>query len=269
METTRHCVWLSAVGLIFLLSLTWVAQGQRQVSDAPRGLFSGLPGVLSHQIAALGDRARSVGKERVVLNGEFSDDLGRRFPVRVTLQLPEWVRLEGFNPGGLPLTFEEANVSRGQTRADEKLLETFSMDTPEGMFASIRRGGAVQLAGLRFGPDHLAMPHYSGPRYDIYDVTHPVEPDGSSPGRLRRYYFDSETGLLASTQYINELQAVHVETRFSNWQIVEHSAFPTNVERLENGRVVFAFRFNKVAAEPRQDPTRLSIPEEPVALKEE
>ena len=257
----------STACLLLTLFVTSVAPAQRRVSESSSRLFRDPPGVLAAQTAAVGSRARTPGQEKVILRGEFSDDLGRRFPVRVTLQLPELVRLEGFNPGREALAYNHSSPSRAASWVDQQLLDTFALDTFEGMLASIRAGAALQLVGLRFGPS--AMPGYSGPHFDVYEVTNPPREDPHRGEWLRRYFFNSGTGLLASTQYMDESRAAGIETRFSEWQSVQGSVYPTRIERFENGRPVFTFTFHKVSAQPRQDPAAFPTIEEPVGAEEE
>jgi hypothetical protein len=82
--------------------------------------------------------------------------------------------------------------------------------------------------------------------------------------RVKRYFFDSATGLLATTQYTDERLGLNIETRFPAWQNVQGSSYPTRIERFENGQQVFAFTFDEVGAEPRQDPRQFPVLEEPV-----
>jgi hypothetical protein len=265
-KTSRR--WPLVAGLLLSLSLAAaVPTSQRRATGDPEWLFSNLPGSLGAQVAALGKRAAAPEQARVLLSGEFLDEQERRRPVRVTLQLPELVRLDGISPGGPALSRTPSEPGRRLAQREQRLLDTFATDTAEGMFTAIKAGAAVQVAGLRAGPG-AAIRGYTGPLYDIYEVTEPPQEDPST-ARLRRYFFNSETGLLASTRYWDETLAADVETRFPDWQTVDGSSYPARVDRLENGRLVFSFRFNKFTAAGRQDPSRLPVIDEPVEKKEE
>jgi hypothetical protein len=176
--------------------------------------------------------------------------------IRLILQLPGLLRLEGLSPGGPPLTFDGETRLHRNSRTEESLLETFTSDTAEGMLASIKDGAAVQLIARRVGPDPSKRQSEPSPLYDIFEVSGPVRSSATVLERLKRYFFDSETGLLASTQYLDETFSppMAVEVRFSDWRRVDGSAYPGHVERLENGHAVFSLTVTTIAASPRQDP---------------
>jgi len=217
-------------------------------------LLRDLPSRLDLHTAALGERILAAGKEKTVLTGQFVDENGKSTTVRLTLQLPGLLRLEGLTPNGPPLTFDGETRSYRNSRREEALLETFTADTAEGMLASIKDGAAVQLIGRRVGPDRSKR--QAAPPYDIYEVAGPVRSSATGLERLKRYLFDSETGLLASTQYVDETFSppMSVETRFSDWRRVDGSVYAGRIERFENGHQVFSLSVTTIAASPRQDP---------------
>src|SRR5437764_10278907 len=120
----------------------------------------------------------------------------------------------------------------------------------------------MRLIGQRFGPDHRKQPMYAGPRLDIYESMEPVLTRFDRPNRLRRYYFDSATGLLASTRHTeaNGSHAVQVETRIVSWFSVQGSAYPTRIELYEDGRLVFAVVTKSASANPAVDIGTLRLP---------
>ena len=73
--------------------------------------------------------------------------------------------------------------------------------------------------------------------------------------RRKRYYFNSDTGLLHSTRYNDQTAgSIRVHTVFSNWQVVDGSAYPGRIERYEAGTLRFMFVVAGVANGPRQAP---------------
>jgi hypothetical protein len=74
---------------------------------------------------------------------------------------------------------------------------------------------------------------------------------------MKRYYFDSDTGLLNSTRYTDATVStgLRVETRFSNWGQVEGSAYPGRIERFEDDRSVFTLIISAASSRPRRDAT--------------
>jgi hypothetical protein len=231
------------------------AQQRSPVVAASSDLFRNLPSALHSHTAALGDRVLVSGKERTVLNGRIIDEKGKSSSVQLTLQLPGLMRLEGLTPDGQPLVFDGETRSHRNTRTEEALLETFTADTAEGMLASIKEGAAVQLIARRVsGPSRRQSE--ASRTHDIFEVSGQVRSSATAIERLKRYFFDSETGLLASTQYLDETFSppIVVETRFSEWRRVDDSAYPGHVERLENGHTIFSLTVNAIAASPRQNP---------------
>src|SRR5262249_50614067 len=138
--------------------------------DAP---FIAMPSVVTPQIAALGERAHRPGKEKIIFVGQYVDSSGNH-PAQVTYQVPGFVRLEGFKPGSASVTFDGERSYGSTSAADDSFLETFIMDTTEGMLASTKHGSGLRLLGRQFQPNPKNFPKYSGPRYDIYEIAAPV-----------------------------------------------------------------------------------------------
>ncbi len=244
------------LSVVFAVAPLALAQQRQGAAAGSPGLLRNLPSALHSPASALGSRVRAAGKERTHLSGQIVDEKGMRASVQVTLQLPGLVRLEGLFPDGRSLVFDGETRLHRNTRLEETLLETFTSDTAEGMLASIQEGAAVQVIARRVRPDASKRQGEAAPLYDIYEVSGPVRSSAAGHERLKRYLFDSETGLLRSTQYWDETVSppIGVETRFSDWRRVEESAYAGHIERLENGHTVFSFTFATIAALPRQNP---------------
>jgi hypothetical protein len=221
-----------------------------------RDSFSiGMPSVVAPQIGALGERASRPGKEKITFVGQYVDSSGNR-PAQVTYQTPGLVRIEGFKSGSASITFD-GDRSYGSTSAtDDAFLETFTMDTAEGMLESTRRGGGLRLLGRQFQPHPKKFPQYTGPGYDIYEIAAPVRSRQDQAVRLKRYYFDSKTGWLLRTRYRDQTTTtpVTVETRFSGWRTIDGSAYPGRIDRYENGQAIFSFVVTNISAGPRVEP---------------
>jgi hypothetical protein len=151
---------------------------------------------------------------------------------------------------GRVLSFDGERATGVISNSDEAALEVFTMDLPEGMFASLRSGAALQHLGNRFGPDLRLNPNYTGPRLDIFHVTarSPISHDPEL--RTKFFYFDSATGYLQRTLYGDS------ETRFSDWGIIDGSAYPGRVDHYENGQLVFSFTAAKILASHAADPAQ-------------
>jgi hypothetical protein len=244
----KHAVVTVVLG--FLSTLAVVAQTTTP-SDSPLSM----PSVVIPQLAALGDRVRFPGKEKTTFIGQYIDGSANR-PAQMTYQLPGLVRLDGFKPGSASISFDGQRSYGASTAADDAFLETFIMDTPEGMLASMRRGAALRLLGRQFQPNPRNFPKYSGPRFDIYELAAAVSSRQDQIVRLKRYYFDSKTGWLLRTRYRDRTRSpyVNVEVRFSGWKTIDGSAYPGRIDRYENGRPVFSFVVVNTSAGPRGEP---------------
>lgn len=249
-RTIATCSVLFGLCAASLLGQARVLPAQReQLSSVPRGLS----GELLFQVRAVGARLQVPGKEETVLTGQWMTAGGNPKAIVVTQQISGMVRIDGVKDK-VPITFDGDLSQGGSDRSQEALLETFVMDTIEGMVYSVRSGGAVRLLGRGFGADPRVVPDYKGPRYDIYEVTAPVRSRQDQQVRIKRYYFDSASALLVSTRYTDPTvsSGLNVETRFSEWRQVNGSLYPGRIERYENGQSIFSFIVTAASSHPRQ-----------------
>ena len=244
----------SIFSLLILAATSSDSQGQdaqtrqrEQLSSLPKAL----PSANQHQVQALGTRMRTAGKEETVLDAQFVDEVGNKKSIHVVYQISGMVRIEGV-PDKTVVTFDGEFTHGVADRTDESLLDTFVMDTTEGMLYSLRKGASMVLLGHDFRPDSRVASDYKGPRYDIYLVTAPDRLRRAGALQSRRFYFDSATGLLASTRYA-DFAGMTVETCFLNWVHVDGSAYPTTIERYENGRLAFAITVATATSQPRRN----------------
>jgi hypothetical protein len=241
----RKAFFMAAVLAVFALPCAWGQANSAGFID----LIATLADSFHSQISALGDRLRSRDKASTVFHGRFIQGQSPSRPARVTLQVPEgFTRLEGFLPGNTPLVFDGDSHAR-RPKMDANFLETFAMDTVEGLIASLRNGAAARLvaqdsAGTR------GVGNKDEPRYVIFEVTDLVRTDGGGSYRQKFFYFDTRTGLLARTLYQDEGTAV--EVRFSHWQRVDGSAYPGQIDRLEDHQLQFSFVVSEVSAGPQK-----------------
>ena len=245
---------VNALLLVVLLFGMTADTAWSQVTRRTKRAFAAAPSSASAQIDALGVRVQVLGKELTTLAGDYLDEVGQRRPVQILHQLPNLVVLRGF--ANRELKFDGRLASFGLPALDAALLETFGSDTPEGMLTALERGAAARLMGRGFKPDVPAVANYTGPSYDIYEVTAPAL-GADTPVRKKFYYFDSNSGLLVSTRYhdLNVTPAVRVEVRFSDWGRVDGSAYPGRIDRYENDRRVVSFISTATSAGPAVDVT--------------
>jgi hypothetical protein len=228
-----------AVVICFLAASAF---GQDKSPATERQRFNTVPTSLGPAVSAVGPRLNVKGKERTVFTGQYIDDTGTRFPVRMIHQLPNLVSLEGFGKNAATLKFDGKKTTLRKSAANDALIETLASDTCEGMLASIQKGAAVRLLGRFFKPDLKEDPNYKGDGFDVYEVSAAVSSVTDQPVRMKFYSFDSISGLLASTRYKDDTQGrgKDVEIRFSNWQKVNGSDYAGQIDRYENGRLIFS-----------------------------
>jgi hypothetical protein len=240
--------WIAV--LVLFPKSAWTQEALIRQRDVLASVPKAMPSDLMGPVAALGARMRIAGKEESVFEGQFVDATGRKKALRVVHQISGVVRIE--SPVDKTSLSFDGDVTQGiRDRDGESLVDTFVLDSPEGMIYAIRNGASMQLLGRGFVSDSKRSDPQV-PRYDIYEVTSPDRTNKTSGFRRRLYYFDSQTGLLASTRYTDRDGAA-VETRFSGWGQVDGSMYPSRIERYENGHLSFSFVAGTVTARSRQD----------------
>jgi hypothetical protein len=213
-----------------------------------------LPNSLAPQLDALGTRMTADGKENTVYEGVLTDASGNMSQARVMVQ-SGMAKLEGFKGAGSIMAFDGSQATGISNRADESTVESFLMDMPESLLATAGKTAAVRLLGRQFGPDPRTEPGYTGPQYDIYDVTMPIIYKATGAMRPKQFYFDADTHLLAKTEYYDRSAnpAIKVETRFSVWGTIDGSLYPARIDHYENDALVFSFIATAITGGPAVD----------------
>ena len=257
MRRRRISVFPFMIAIAVYLSLP-AAHGQKTTTGPPQDLLNVLPSAVTPHADALGERVLRAGKERTALVGQLVDERGERVSMRVTLQLPRMVGLEGLRPNMPAIVSDGRSSVHSVSKTEGELLEIFSSDTAEAMLAFVKEEAAIHVLGRRVKASGQGT---DSPLYDIYEVVAAVPSGATTLERLKRYSFDSGTGLLARTEYLDETYSppVAIEIRFSDWQRVEDSAYPGRLDRLENGRLIFSWIATRIQVLPRQDPSNFGV----------
>jgi|WetSurMetagenome_2_1015567.scaffolds.fasta_scaffold212121_2 hypothetical protein len=257
----------AAIALLMTIAFCGIASGGNDTNDTndtkdmketarPPSYYERISPELQFQCDMLGGRMKTAGKEMTVYEGELFDAAGKSSLARATVQLPGLAKLEGFINSKSALAFDGDKATGAVNRSDEALLEMFLMDMPEAIIeAATRTTTSFRLLGRNFGPDRRDVPNYTGPRYDIYIMTTPIVYKKTELMSVKKCYFNSVTGLLQKVAYSDQSvsPAVKVETRFSAWGIIDGSTYPGQIERYEDGKLVFSFIANKITGGPGAD----------------
>jgi hypothetical protein len=243
-------VFASLILAASLIAVPFLSQTLRRAMPP----FRSIPDIASPQLDALGARVLRGGKELTTMTGEYSDETGRRTLAQAIHQLPNLVMLRGFSANHPELKFDGRRHTPDLTFAEQAVLDTFMTDLPEGMLASMQDGAAVRLLGRGFKPSTTASGNYAGVEYDIFEVV-AASFDPADIFRMKFYYFDSNSGLLASTRYSDTSTTPPglIETRFAEWRAVDGSAYPGKIERYKSGRLQFSFAITTSISRPAID----------------
>src|SRR5262245_11289437 len=211
---------LMAVGAITLATFTTVARRSKtdsvarqdtaaQPTPTPsansyvrRGL---LQSRLRMALNALGDRLEKPGKERLTLVGTLRrQGNSQATPFRLFLEWPRRMRLEEQGSQQRVIGFDGSNgwaLGGTLSGADQEMIETLAFDSVDNFFLGQMQGVATRTLGSRFRLDDGATTNYTGPFYDIYQVTDRVKIGAANREQPKLFYFNSDTKLIERVYY--------------------------------------------------------------------
>ncbi len=215
---------------------------------------------LRWHLKMLGDRIEKPGKERINITGTIKrTGDAQALPMAVTLEFPDRLRLtvqDGLQQRVVTFNGQAAaSVGSALTARERDFIDTLAYDTAEHFFASQTRGTAMRCLGQRFRADDGTTPNYTGPYYDLYEVSDQIKTAADSRQQVKDFYFNSDTLLLERVRYqiARNGTPVEVETRISNWQQAQGQQAPRRIVRLENGQPVMSLTITALAIGPRVD----------------
>jgi hypothetical protein len=215
---------------------------------------------LRWHLKQLGDRISKPGKERMTIVGTLQrTGDSAPLPMSLTLEFPNRLRLtihEGIQQRAITFNGQAAGSSSGPLTATEReTIESLVYDSEEHFLLAETQGVATRLLGQRFRADDGTTPNYSGPYYDLYEISDAIN-SGAEP-RLQHkiFYFDSTSLLLQKVRYqiVRNGAAVNVETRINNWQASQGQQIARQIVRFENDQPVMTLTINALAIGPRID----------------
>lgn len=196
-------------------------------------------------LTTLGDRLERPGRERLLLSGTLTRGTeSRRAPLQIIREFPARLRLTEQSGAQLrALTFNRGALEAGEESAAfaHALIESLVLDTAEQFFSESTQGAALRFLGSRVRPDDGSASDYTGPSYDVYEVTGAVRIGDQEHRQTKLFYFNSNTLLLELVRYEANRNGsrVTVETRFSEWQQTDSQQVARLIKRTENGQPVF------------------------------
>jgi len=212
---------------------------------------------LAMNLNALGNRLEKPGQERLTLAGMWrvaGTVQPREFVA--TLEFPDKLRLTVGGPQNRVITFDGQQTKALQEPAADELdlIETLAYDSAEHFFAAQMQGNAIRFLGSRFRTDDGSTPDYDGPYFDIYKIADHIK-TSEQERAAKLYYFNSETLLLERVTYdINRGGSeINVETKLSDWRVVDGQQVARRIERLENGKSVFVLTIRSAGLGRRAD----------------
>lgn len=240
-----------AVGVSALMSKWSHAQQVKEFSRRDYVSAGRLPLVATQHLSALGERLTLPGKERLTTVGTLQDSRGTS-TLRLTWELPGKFSVIETGGGARRIVHNgQATTSRkGATdKEDLDVLESLIADSQENFLYSLMNGGSCRLLGRGFRVGRPQSAPYSGPYYDIYDIGATAPYGATKTQRIKRFYFDTRTGLLAQVQspFLSNGVPGKAETIFSDWRVLsDKEQVPGVIERKENGIRVFELRVSGV-----------------------
>jgi hypothetical protein len=233
-----------------------VSQNPSNVSRFNRNAYvqrSQLSPRLAMNLNALGNRLEKPGQERVALVGTWRvAGTAQPSEFAATLEFPDKLRLTVGGPQNRVLIFD--GQQSNATADDLDLIETLAYDSAEHFFAAQMQGNATRFLGARFRADDGSTPDYDGPYFDIYKIADEVRASGEQRS-AKLYYFNSDTLLLERVTYvINRAGSeISVETKLSDWRVIDGQQVARRIERLENEKSIFVLTIHSAGLGRRAD----------------
>lgn len=207
-------------------------------------------------LTACGDRFEKPGKERLVLTGTITrpkeaDSEPHAF--RIISELGGALRVEEQVGAQLQVTvFNRGRVLKRNgviTGRDQDLLETLVFDTLDHFVESQANGQAIRMIGSRFRLDGGTEEDYTGPVYELYQVSDHVEIGEKSRIQPKFLYFNTNTLLLDRIHYeVSRLGlTVRAEVELGNWTDAAGQKVPGMIVRKENGQTTLTLAISSGA----------------------
>lgn len=212
---------------------------------------------LHFALKALGDRLEQAGKERLTVIGVLRQGESQPVPFTLVSELPGRARLtlqNGIGQRTFVFDGERALGSDGSlNQRDLATLETLIYDTAERFFMGQMSETVPRALGSNFRADDGATPNYTGPFYDIYQVTDNIKTGPALRRQNKLYCFNSATQLLERVRYteMRSGRSVEVEVQFDDWRSDQNQRVARRITRLENNAPVLTLTITSAVVGPQ------------------
>jgi hypothetical protein len=190
-------------------------------------------------VDALGERVQAKGNERVSLTGTLTRKAGVS-AIQVISEAPGFLRIDEQGGKGRSLVFDLTSLKGAAAidDEDEGLAESLQSDTAEAFLRGFEPGSSVRFLGDRF---QVKDAKGFGAELDVFEVVSAVTVRRDKRTSVKRFMFDSSSGLLHRVVYRTEQagKTVTVQTVLSDYSSVGAHTLPGKIVRLVGDSEVF------------------------------
>lgn len=209
----------------------------KKESEAALLRANDIPATLERFHRVISERVEKAGKERLVSVGNLQEKASSK-PIVLRFELPGRYRLEKDGKAILGSAAGAPSPQSGLAANDDEddLIESMFLDRHESALYSVAQGASLRVIGYQVRATRSSI-GYVGPYFDIFEITGKVDGKSGSGPRSKRFFFDSMSGLLQRVHYVVARRGVSlpIETRFSQWALLDGVPLPGRVERWESG----------------------------------
>ena len=229
----RACAGLLLCGMLaagFLMP----CMVQAQELDAMRISFNKTPSQYKVYAAALGQRLRQSGRERITATGQlaYAEALDNPCQVGIVWQYPLKLMLTD-SESSQTFDLASASVKAPADRLLAGTVEALLEDSAEGLLSLLPSAAMTRHLGSGYTlPDARGK----GRGIDIVQATFATALRSGQPV-AKTYWFDSATGLLGLVEY-ESASGDAVDVVVDDWREVDGEKIPFLIERWENGKLV-------------------------------
>jgi hypothetical protein len=226
-----------------LASIAGAQANAKKATEAALLRSQDIPVTLERFHRVMGERLAKAGKERLVSVGNLQEKAASK-PTTLRFELPGRFRLEKDGKAILGSGSGAAAPQSGLAANEDEddLLESMFLDRQESALYSVSQGASLRVIGYQVQASRGGA-NYAGPYFDIFEITGKADGKANSELRSKRFVFDSMSGLLQRVHYVLSRRGsnVPIETRFSQWTVVDSVPVPGRVERWAEGVNSLAF----------------------------